>query len=151
VLGKTWLPSSCLTRQFAGAFLMPPLTRRTLVGSTTAGLAGLGLLGQAQAAEADPTNLRGIVTGDQVSLPPLDNPADQSGKVSQLDPFGKRLGVAVVGLGRLALTEILPGFAQSRHVRVTALVSGERDKARIIAAQYGVPDKNIYSYGNSTT
>jgi predicted dehydrogenase len=127
---------------------MPPLTRRTLVGSTTAGLAGLGLLGHAQAAEPDPKNLRGIVKGDQVSLPPLDNPADQSGKVPQLDPFGKRLGVAVVGLGRLALTEILPGFAQSRHVRVAALVSGERDKARIIAAQYGVSEKNIYGYGN---
>lgn len=130
---------------------MPPLTRRSLVGSTTAGLASLGILGQAQAAEQDPPALRGIVKGDQVSLPPLDNPADQSAKVPQLDPFGKRLGVAVVGLGRLALTEILPGFAQSRHVRVTALVSGERDKARIVAAQYGVPEKSIYDYRNFDT
>ena len=127
---------------------MPPLTRRSLVGSTTVGLAGLGLLGQAQAAEPEPAALRGIVRGDQVNLPPLDNPADQSGKVPQLDPFGKRLGIAVVGLGRLALTEILPGFAQSRHVRVTALVSGERDKALVVAAQYAVPEKNIYDYSN---
>ncbi len=127
---------------------MPPLTRRSLVGSTTVGLAGLGLLGQAQAAEPEPAALRGVVRGDQVNLPPLENPADQSGKVPQLDPFGKRLGIAVVGLGRLALTEILPGFAQSRHVRVTALVSGERDKALVVAAQYAVPEKNIYDYSN---
>jgi predicted dehydrogenase len=129
---------------------MPPITRRRLVGSTGAGLAGLGLIGSAAAAEPqhEPENLRGTVHGDQVSLPPLDTPADISGKVPQLDPFDKRLGIAVVGLGRLALTQILPGFAQSEHVRVTALVSGERDKARIIAAQYRVPEKNIYDYTN---
>ena len=129
---------------------MPSVTRRKLVGSTGAGLASLGLIGSASAAETpqDADSLRGTVHGNQVSLPPLDNPADMSGKVPQLDPFEKRLGVAVVGIGRLALTQILPGFAQSQHVRVTALVSGERDKARIIAAQYGVPEKNIYDYAN---
>ena len=52
----------------------------------------------------------------------------------------------MVGLGRLSLTQILPGFAEAKHVRVTALVSGERDKARVIAAQYNVPERNIYDY-----
>jgi predicted dehydrogenase len=123
---------------------MPQITRRTL----GAGLAGL--IGSASAAEPahDPAGLRGTVHGDQVTLPPLDTPADISGKVPQLDPFDKRAGIAVVGLGRLALTQILPGVAESRHVRLTALVSGERDKARIIAAQYRVPEKNIYDYAN---
>ena len=129
---------------------MPPVTRRRLVGSTGAGLAGLGLIGAASAAEPPQAadSLRGTVHGNQVGLPPLDNPADLSGKVPQLDPFDKRLGIAVVGLGRLALTQILPGFAQSQHVRLAAFVSGERDKARIIAAQYRVPEKNIYDYAN---
>ncbi len=123
---------------------MPEITRRGL-----AGLAGAGLIASAQAAETpEPASLRGTVKGGQVSLPPLDNASDLSGKVPQMDPRDKRLGVAVVGLGRLALTQILPGFAQSKHVRVTALVSGEPDKARIIAAQYGVPEKNIYDYKN---
>jgi predicted dehydrogenase len=31
---------------------------------------------------------------------------------------------------------------------VTALVSGEHDKARTIAAQYGVPETHLYDYGN---
>jgi predicted dehydrogenase len=123
---------------------MPQITRRTL------GFAGLGLIGSASAAAPtqDPASLRGTVHNDQITLPPLDTPADISGKVPQLDPFDKRAGIAVVGLGRLALTQILPGFAESRHVRLTALVSGERDKARIIAAQYRVPEKNIYDYAN---
>ncbi len=130
---------------------MPPITRRGLVGSTTAGLAGLGLIGAAQAAEPPaqaPAILRGTVKGDQVSLPPLDNPSDNSSNAPQPDPRAKRLGVAIVGLGRLSLTQILPGFAQSRHVRVAALVSGEPDKARVIAAQYGVPATGLYDYKN---
>jgi predicted dehydrogenase len=123
-----------------GRLHMPPITRRTL----SSGLAGL--IGSAAAAE--PASLRGTVHGDEVTLPPLDTPADISGKVPALDPFRKRAGIAIIGLGRLALTQILPGFAESRHVRVTALVSGGRDKARIIAAQYRVPETNIYDYTN---
>ena len=123
---------------------MPDITRRGL-----AGLAGAGLIASAQAAEIpEPAKLRGTVAGNQVSLPPLDNARDISGKVPQTAPRDKRLGVAVGGLGRLALTQILPGFGQSAHMRVTALVSGEADKARVIAAQYGVPEKNLYDYKN---
>ncbi len=128
---------------------MPPITRRGLVGSSTAGLAGLGLLGAAQAAEPDagqPRALFGTVGNGQVTLPPLDNAGDLAGKVPQRDPTTRRLGIAVVGLGHLSLTQILPGFAQARHVRVTALVSGDREKARVIAAQYDVPERNLYDY-----
>ena len=120
---------------------MPPITRRNL-----AGLAGsLGLIGAAQAAGA-PAVLRGTVKAGQVSLPPLDAPSDVSAKAPNPDPHARRLGIAVVGLGRLALTQILPGFAESRHVRVTALVSGEPDKARIVADQYNVPATGLYDY-----
>ncbi len=52
----------------------------------------------------------------------------------------------MVGLGHLALQEILPAFGEARHVRVTALVSGEAAKARAVAAQYGVPEKSLYDY-----
>ncbi len=31
-------------------------------------------------------------------------------------------------------------------MRVTALVSGEADKARAVAAQHGVPENNLYDY-----
>ena len=128
---------------------MPPMTRRGLVG-TTAGLAGLGLIGTAAAAEpppdVSPLALRGTVKAGDVTLPPLDNAPDLTGPVPRLDPTASRLGIAVVGLGRLSLTQILPAFAQSRHVRVTALVSGDPAKARIIAAQYNVPEHGIYDY-----
>ncbi len=126
---------------------MDPLTRRTLLGAG-AGVAGAALLSAQAGSEQEPPALRGAVSQGKVTLPPLHNPSDANGPVPNPDPVNKRLGVAVVGLGNLALTEILPGFGEAKHVRVTALVSGERDKAQAIAAQYGVPDKNLYSYSN---
>ncbi|MDR5780747.1 Gfo/Idh/MocA family oxidoreductase [Caballeronia sp. LZ065] len=58
----------------------------------------------------------------------------------------QRVGFAVVGLGRLALEQILPAFSACKHARVTALVSGSPDKARAVAKQYGIDEQSIYSY-----
>ena len=53
-------------------------------------------------------------------------------------PPAQRVGFAVAGLGRLTLGQILPAFAASRSARVTALVSNAPDKAKAVAAQYGI-------------
>ncbi len=57
----------------------------------------------------------------------------------------RKIGYCVIGLGRIA-SHFLNGAKNSEHSQVTALVSGHRDKAEKIAAQYGVPKENIYSY-----
>lgn len=62
------------------------------------------------------------------------------------DPPGKKLGWAIVGLGNLAINQILPGFAKAEKSKVTALVSGNREKAEKLAMRYGVNPKNIYNY-----
>ena len=64
------------------------------------------------------------------------------------DSRGKKLGWAIVGLGNLAIHEILPAFAKCEQCSVTALVSGHPDKANKLAQQYGVNPKNIYNYQN---
>ncbi len=64
------------------------------------------------------------------------------------DPPGPKLGYAIVGLGSLAINQIMPAFAQSEKSKLVALVSGHRDKADKLAARYGVAAKNIYSYDN---
>lgn len=63
---------------------------------------------------------------------------------------GRKLGYAIVGLGTYA-DVILPRFAECRHSRVAALVSGSPEKARRYAAQYGVPDSGLYSYDTFDT
>jgi Oxidoreductase family, NAD-binding Rossmann fold len=130
---------------------MAELSRRGLFGTTAAGLAGLGIA-RAEAATLpsdQPAALFGSVSQDRVILPPLhDTSTDSDPPTLNSDPVKRRLGVAVVGLGHLALNQILPGFGRAKSVRVTALVSGERDKGRAVAAQYGVPETHLYDYAS---
>lgn len=67
------------------------------------------------------------------------------------DPPGKKLGWAVVGLGSLAINQILPAFAKCEKSKVVAFVSGHPDKANKLALRYGVSPKNIYNYQNYDT
>ncbi len=60
----------------------------------------------------------------------------------------KPLGYAVVGIGTLAIGQVLPALTKAKLARLTGLVSGHPDKARHFAERYGVPMKNIYNYEN---
>jgi predicted dehydrogenase len=60
----------------------------------------------------------------------------------------KKFGFAMVGLGRISMQHLAPSLKASNKAKVTALVSGHRDKADKMAAEYGVPAKNIYNYEN---
>lgn len=64
------------------------------------------------------------------------------------EPPGKKLGWAIVGLGSLAINQILPAFAKCEKSKVVAFVSGHPDKAHKLALRYGVSPKNIYNYQN---
>ena len=58
----------------------------------------------------------------------------------------RKIGYAIVGLGNYATNQIMPAFANCKDARITALVSGTPEKLAKYGAQYGVPDKNRYSY-----
>lgn len=134
---------------------MAHVTRRDL--ALAAGLAGAGLATATAAQPATPGGQMpastprvgtGGVQDGRVTLPPISAPTEGGGSLPNPDPVGRRVGMAVVGLGHLTLEEILPGVASCKHVRLTALVSGDRDKARTVAAQYGVPETHLYDYTN---
>jgi predicted dehydrogenase len=61
-------------------------------------------------------------------------------------PAHERVGYAIVGLGHLALEQILPAFAHSMKARPVALVSGNRAKALAVASAYGIDTKSVYDY-----
>ncbi|MEI2583696.1 Gfo/Idh/MocA family oxidoreductase [Scytonema sp. PRP1] len=63
-------------------------------------------------------------------------------------PPEKKLGWAVVGLGKFATEQIMPSFAECKRSKLVALVSGDRPKAEKYAQQYGINPKNIYNYQN---
>ena len=64
------------------------------------------------------------------------------------EPPGKKMGWAIVGLGSLAINQILPAFAKCERSKPVAFVSGHPDKANKLAARYGINPKNIYNYQN---
>ncbi len=57
----------------------------------------------------------------------------------------RKIGYCVIGLGTIA-DHFMRGMLVSSNSRITGLVSGHRDKAERIAAQYGIPSTSIYSY-----
>ena len=68
--------------------------------------------------------------------------------VAEDAPATKKVGFALVGLGRLSIGQLLPAFASCKNATCTALVSGHPDKAKDLAGKYNVPEKNIYNYEN---
>ncbi len=119
------------------------ITRRTAL--LAAGAVGLAA-GSAAAAVPPPVDT-GTISGGALTFPPDKAATEvQPAPPSNPDPRDDRVGFAVVGLGKLATENILPGFARSKHARVTALVSGSPDKMALLAKQYGVAADSCYSY-----
>jgi predicted dehydrogenase len=73
-------------------------------------------------------------------------PPDKQPPKLKLPETKKKLGYAIVGLGQLALEQILPAFGQCERSKPVALVSGHVDKAKKTAAAYGIDEKSIYTY-----
>jgi predicted dehydrogenase len=116
----------------------PSLDRRDFLrGATALAAAGVTTLATAHQPTADTA----------VELPQL-HAADEAPEKTP-GPFkaaDQRIGFAVVGLGHLALNQILPAMAKSKYCKPVALVSGSAEKARKVAAQYGIRPEAIYDY-----
>ena len=121
--------------------------RRRLMIAGGVGL-GAALTGGAATATAAPID-EGDVASGRVTFPPIhaatERPDDPP---PNADPPSRRVGFAVMGLGRLALENILPAFAQAKHSRPVALISGDGAKMRTIAMQYGIAESACYGYGD---
>lgn len=69
-------------------------------------------------------------------------------QVKAPDQTQRKLRLAIIGLGKYATGQIMPNLKETARVELAGLVSGHPAKARKLAAQYGVPEKNIYTYEN---
>ncbi|TDQ11504.1 Gfo/Idh/MocA family protein [Pedobacter metabolipauper] len=72
----------------------------------------------------------------QVAPPPAPLPPDE------------RIGYAIVGLGHLALEEVIPELMACKFSRLAALVSSDEEKMEKVALQYGVKPEACYTYDN---
>jgi predicted dehydrogenase len=61
-------------------------------------------------------------------------------------PVSKPIGYAVVGLGSIAETAVLPAFRHAKTSKLVALVSHDKSRAQQLGAKFGV--KHCYAYEN---
>lgn len=61
---------------------------------------------------------------------------------------GKKLGVALLGLGYYASTELAPALKETKLCRLTGIVSGHPDKIAKWSKDYSLPPANCYNYEN---
>ncbi|WP_298962608.1 Gfo/Idh/MocA family oxidoreductase [uncultured Methylobacterium sp.] len=122
------------------------LSRRSLMLAGGATLAGLGGAAAQTPGPQVPVDT-GKVENGRVTFPNWRGPSDRPAPPPPAPlPPGERVGFAVVGLGRLSLEEILPAFGESRKARPVALMSGSPEKAKAVAAQYGIAPEAVHGY-----
>lgn len=66
-------------------------------------------------------------------------------------PEEKKLGIALVGLGRYSTFQLAPALQNTGHCRLAAIVTGTPEKAEKWSKDYSIPQKNIYNYDNFDT
>jgi predicted dehydrogenase len=67
---------------------------------------------------------------------------------AQTQPSDRPLGWALVGLGNLAINELMPALTKTQSAKLVGLVSGHPDKANKLAQKYSVDPRHIYNYDN---
>ncbi len=85
-----------------------------------------------------------------VSLPPARPTGRPQPQLEREPPDApaRRVGWAVVGLGKFALGHVVPAFDEARSSRLVGLVSGDRAKAEATAARQGIEPSRIFSYAD---
>ena len=70
------------------------------------------------------------------------------GSLDDLISNKKKLGIALVGLGKYAAEQLAPALLQTEDCYLAGIVTGTPSKIPIWKEKYNIPDKNIYNYEN---
>ena len=71
----------------------------------------------------------------------------QSPSVAAAATSGKRkLGIALMGLGRYSTGELAPALENAQHCRLAGVITGDPEKGRTWSRRYHFPEKNVYTY-----
>jgi predicted dehydrogenase len=120
--------------------------RGFLQTAALAGATALGVPRMLAAVESAP--VQPAAPGQENGQVPVAPPDRQPANLRLPETATSKIGWAIVGLGQLALEEIMPAFRECKVSRPVALVSGHPDKAKQIAKAYGINSEAIYDYEN---
>ncbi|WP_031427862.1 Gfo/Idh/MocA family protein [Flavimarina sp. Hel_I_48] len=60
----------------------------------------------------------------------------------------KKLGVALLGLGNYASTQLAPALQETKHIELRGIITGSPEKIPQWKKKYNIQDANVYSYDN---
>src|SRR5205814_1962691 len=86
-----------------------------------------------------------------VGTTPVSSSAATAADAARTTPAGqpgRKLGWALVGIGKLTLGQILPAFANCQKSKLVALVTGHPDKAKPIVDKFALNPASVYGYDN---
>lgn len=69
-------------------------------------------------------------------------------QVNQTGRQGKKMGIALVGLGNYSTNQLAPALQETENCYLAGIVTGTPSKAEEWKSKYNIPDKNIYNYEN---
>ncbi|GAA0890351.1 Gfo/Idh/MocA family oxidoreductase [Fulvivirga kasyanovii] len=61
---------------------------------------------------------------------------------------GKKLGIALVGLGRYSSGQLAPALQETQYCYLSGIVTGSPEKEPKWMKKYNIPKKNVYNYDN---
>jgi len=78
----------------------------------------------------------------------FESPQGQELQVAGSGSQQRKLGVALVGLGKYSTDQLAPALQQTKDCYLAGIVTGTPSKAQEWKAKYNIPDKNVYNYSN---
>jgi predicted dehydrogenase len=144
-----------LMQSLSGTASGSAFNRREFLGTAGKSLVAAALVGELATDNAYAQTTRGPGGGkSMVNVIKVDVPSQHATTERQQDSGAamlspdNRIGYAIVGIGELTMGQIMPAFGSCKYAKPVALVSGDAAKAKKVAAQHGIPEKNIYNYQN---
>lgn len=72
-------------------------------------------------------------------------------EVAENQKEGKKLGIALVGLGGYSRGQLAPALQETAHCYLAGIVTGSPEKIDEWKNKYKIPDENVYNYENFDT
>jgi predicted dehydrogenase len=78
----------------------------------------------------------------------LQNEIEGADSEKQNSGAQKKLGIALVGLGKYSEEELAPALKETQWCKLSAIVTGTPSKIQKWRDKYEIPEKNVYNYEN---
>ena len=86
------------------------------------------------------------LSGNMAEEPAAGPSAENQSHEQFLPAAERKLGIALVGLGKYSEQQLGPALTETSYCRLAGVVSGSNEKREKWRHQYNLPEKNLYSY-----